>query len=133
MDVSFEQIFNTKNWEKVTEYQAWEDYFLRTPCVKRSYLLGVGCGAIMTAHKLRLYPGNVRHSVSAGVWSFCAVFGTTFYFSAKQYNENYLMFQQAFRRSNIKSYAEHKAIKEKEQKIEMEMETPTNNVKTRKQ
>lgn len=35
--------------------KTWDDFFFRTPCVRSSYLWGIGCGSIMMAHKMRLY------------------------------------------------------------------------------
>lgn len=40
---------------KLLSPDTWEVFFLRTPCVKSSYLWGVGIGSLVFAHKLRLY------------------------------------------------------------------------------
>ena len=72
-DISFKDAVKV-----LSERKTWEDYFLRTPCVKPSkfsifkdssmifhliwfpiqfigYLWGIGCGSVVFAHKMRLY------------------------------------------------------------------------------
>ena len=37
--------------------KAWVEFFAHKPCVKTSFLWGIGCGALLFAHKTRLYKG----------------------------------------------------------------------------
>ena len=40
--------------EKLLDSKAWEEHF-KKPCVRHAYVSGIGCAALIAAHKLRLY------------------------------------------------------------------------------
>ena len=49
---------------------AWGSHFNKTPCVRTAYLLGLASSGLIMAHKLRLYPGNLRKAVGAAILTF---------------------------------------------------------------
>lgn len=100
--MSISDIINGKTWEKVKDKKTWETFFMRTPCVKSSYLWGMGCGSVVMAHKLRLYRGNVRHAVSSGIVTFIVVSTFSFVTCANEVNRKYDTLQKAFRIQGIK-------------------------------
>lgn len=100
--MSISDIFNGKTWEKVKDTKSWETLFMRTPCVKSSYLWGLGCGSVVMAHKLRIYRGNVRHAVSSGILTFIIVSTVSFVTCANEVNRKYDQLQKAFRIQGIK-------------------------------
>eukprot|EP01032_Pedospumella_encystans_P007614 gene7614-9116_t len=75
--------------QHLTSRKAWEDFFQKTPCVKSSYLWGIGCGALMMAHKARIYPGRMGLAVNWGVLTFLAVSGGSFIKCADEVNKKY--------------------------------------------
>lgn len=86
------------------ERKTWEDFVFRTPCVKSSYLLGLGCGSTMIAHKLHLHRGQVNRAVRAGLFTFIFTSSVSFYLCANEINRKYEMLQKAFQKRNIKEY-----------------------------
>ena len=84
------------------ERKTWEDFVFRTPCVKSSYLLGLGCGSTMIAHKLHLYRGQLNRAVRAGLFTFIFASTVSFLICAKEVNAKYASLQQAFKQKNIR-------------------------------
>lgn len=80
--------------------KAWED-FAKKPCVKSSYLWGIGCGAIMAAHKMRLHR-NFSKAVNAAFFTFAVVTSASFCLCAAEVNQRYEMLQKAFKIQHIK-------------------------------
>ncbi len=52
----------------LTSIETWKR-FANAPCVKRSYLWGATCGALVMTHKLRLYSKFLCHKFAS--FSFC--------------------------------------------------------------
>ena len=82
--------------------KAWKEFFLRTPCVKSSYLWGIGCGAIMFAHKSRLYKGNLYHAFNAAFLTFGITSSASFMFCTIEYNNRHQAIREAFLKKGIK-------------------------------
>mmetsp|Transcript_17468 Transcript_17468/g.29476 ORF Transcript_17468/g.29476 Transcript_17468/m.29476 type:complete len:114 (-) Transcript_17468:566-907(-) len=76
--------------------KTWDDFFYRTPCVKSSYLWGIGCGSLMMAHKTRIYRGHFNHALNAGVLTFLTVSSISFLYCAHNVNKKFEMIRQAF-------------------------------------
>eukprot|EP00601_Ochromonadales_sp_CCMP2298_P030812 CAMPEP_0173348214 /NCGR_PEP_ID=MMETSP1144-20121109/13605_1 /TAXON_ID=483371 /ORGANISM="non described non described, Strain CCMP2298" /LENGTH=107 /DNA_ID=CAMNT_0014295827 /DNA_START=207 /DNA_END=526 /DNA_ORIENTATION=+ len=85
-------------WSELLKLKTWEDFFTRTPCVKSSYLWGVGCGSLMMAHKTRLYRGNLKHAVNAGLLTFMVVSSISFTWCVHKHNQKYEQIRLAFSR-----------------------------------
>mmetsp|Transcript_38677 Transcript_38677/g.77028 ORF Transcript_38677/g.77028 Transcript_38677/m.77028 type:complete len:113 (+) Transcript_38677:32-370(+) len=93
----------------LSERKTWEDYFLRTPCVKPSYLWGIGCGSVVFAHKMRLYRGRLGHAINAGVLAFMVVSSASFAMCATDLNRKYELIRQAMSIKGIKPAEERKS------------------------
>ena len=90
------------DFNKLLSWKNWEDFFYRTPCVRSSFLWGMGCGSMMAAHKLRLYRGQVGRAVNAAVLTFVVVSSGNFLICANDVNTKYDMIKQAFQQKNMK-------------------------------
>eukprot|EP01039_Chlorochromonas_danica_P004347 gene4347-4768_t len=87
--------------QELLKKKNWEDFLFRTPCVRSSYLWGIGVGALMAAHKLRVYRGNLRHALNASMLTFTLVTGVSFFTCAFELNSKYEAIRSAFRKQNI--------------------------------
>ena len=87
---------------KIADPRAWEKFLFDTPCVKSSYLWGVGLGALMFAHKARLYPGKLRHSFNAAFLTFLFTSTTSFVICSTEVNRKYDALRKAFQVQGIK-------------------------------
>jgi hypothetical protein len=76
--------------------KSWEDYFLRTPCVKSAYLWGIGCGSIMMAHKTRTYRGNLNHAFSCALFTFAFTSTVSLVLCTREVDNKYGLLQKAF-------------------------------------
>lgn len=76
--------------------KSWEDHFLRTPCVKSSYLWGIGCGALMMAHKTRTYRGNFNHAFSSALFTFACTSLVSLVLCTREVDRKYELLQKAF-------------------------------------
>ena len=81
--------------------KAWKEFFFKTPCVKSSYLWGIGCGAIMFAHKSRLYKGNLYHAFNAAFLTFGITSSASFMFCTTEYNNRHQAIRDAFLKKGI--------------------------------
>mmetsp|Transcript_17661 Transcript_17661/g.24240 ORF Transcript_17661/g.24240 Transcript_17661/m.24240 type:complete len:120 (-) Transcript_17661:1049-1408(-) len=92
---------DTLEFEDLFKRRTWENFFFHTPCVRSSYLWGIGCGSIMMAHKLRLYR-NFHHGFSAAILTFTFVSSLSFLKCAHDVNTKYELLRKAFAVQNIK-------------------------------
>ena len=82
----------------------WGKFFTQTPCVRQSFLIGIGTASLVAAHKLRVYPGrrNLHKALSGLFLTFSVVTPLNFVFCANAFNSRHRALKEAFAQNNIK-------------------------------
>jgi hypothetical protein len=82
----------------------WGRFFTQTPCVRQSFLIGIGTASLVFAHKLRVYPGrrNLYKAINALFLTFSVVTPLNFVFCANAFNSRHRALKEAFAKNNIK-------------------------------
>ena len=82
----------------------WGRFFTQTPCVRQSFLIGLGTASLVFAHKLRVYPGrrNLHKAINALFITFSVVTPLNFVFCANAFNSRHRALKEAFSKNNIK-------------------------------
>ena len=83
----------------LSDPKTWRRFFFDTPCVKSSYLWGLGIGSVMFAHKLRIYPGKLRSSFNAAFFTFLVSSTVSFVFCSGEVNRKKKALRNPFRPS----------------------------------
>ena len=89
---------NERLRRKLEDPKAWERLLFHKPCVKSSYLWGIGIGACAFAHKLRLYPGKLRHAFNAAFITFLITSTLSFGICSTESNRRRQTLQEAFQK-----------------------------------
>mmetsp|Transcript_8009 Transcript_8009/g.8039 ORF Transcript_8009/g.8039 Transcript_8009/m.8039 type:complete len:115 (-) Transcript_8009:572-916(-) len=83
--------------------KCWEDFFLNTPCVKHSYLLGFACASLTLAHKMRQNRGTrFNNTLSVALLAFTVTSSTGYYFCDQDVKAKKAVMRRGFEESGIK-------------------------------
>ena len=98
--------------EKVMSAEAWGDFFTKTPCVRSSYLFGFATTGVIMAHKLRLYPGNLKKAGSAGLLTFAFTTAFSFFLCASDFNrkQNAIKYVRSLMCGDVSSFLDHNTV-----------------------
>ena len=92
--------------DKAMSPAAWSEHFTKTPCVRSSYLFGLGSSALILAHKLRLYPGNMKRAIGPAILTFGFTSAFAFVLCANEMNKRQGLIKQAMQDSRVKPVSE---------------------------
>jgi len=97
-------ITDTSGANALLSGKLWGEFFTKTPCVRQSFLIGVGTASLVFAHKLRVYPGrkNLHKAINALLLTFSIITPVNFVFCANQFNSRHKALKEAFAQQNIK-------------------------------
>ena len=93
------------NWEN-----AWKTFWIKspadwanTPCFRESALAGFGCAGLMMAHKLRIYKGQFRPAISAGILTLGFTWALSLGMCTAEREMRHGMIESAMKESKIKN------------------------------